>query len=218
MRIAFLAFFLLPSCQGRHCELASDEPVADDEITEVGTADDVLAAVVTSQTLAGTWWDGRPVEVSVDVARGSGDARYQEYEVRGGGLKQEMSILVCPTGLSVPLQVAVRSADEALSLDVAVDQQVVEHLDRGWVEVTPSQAWATALTPDGPADPGPLTDKEVWATLVYTGDPAELVYVEAGYRGEEDLEETKHDAQRSYVVLQAGDDPRGKPPVTSSPE
>ena len=186
-----------------------------------GSVESYLSEVETEAVLAATWWDGRPVDLVVEVARGEGEAHYVEYDHRGGEWSpfgREMSVRVCSNVLSVPLDVVVRSHDNAFLLDVAVDGEVLSEGPRDpWMVLPIEVPYTAALAPDGDVDPSTVHSKSIWATLSYEGG-GELAHVAAGWRGKEDIDGTKHDGHRSIRVLEAGEDPRDQLQSTSELE
>jgi len=220
MRLLLFAL-VFSACDTSHCEVQADRSVTDDEITGLGSVEEYLRAVETEALLAGQWWDGRPVELFVEVRRGEGEARYVDSEMEGQNWSwmQEMSIRTCPDVLAVPVHITIRSDDDAYYVDRDVEVEVREGtFDDPWLRLPVGVPYTEALAPDGDIDPSTLHSKTVWAELVYAYDAAEIAYVEAGWGGREDVAGSKHDAHRSIDVLEAGEDPSGQPPVTSEPE
>lgn len=219
MRLVLL-LLLCAACKPR-CEVVQDTILADGDITELGSVESYLGAVETETVLAGTWWDGRPLELTVEVARGEGEARYVEYDARGGEWSpfgREMSVRVCSNVLSVPLDVVVRSDDNAFFLEASVAGEILsEGPSDPWMVLPIEVPYTAALAPDGDVDPATAHSKTIWANLTYDPEAGELTHVTAGWRGMEDVDGTKHDAHRSVRVLEAGEDPSGQPPA-SEPE
>ncbi len=112
---------------------------------------------------------------------------------------------VCSNVLSVPLDVVVRSDDNAFFLDAAVEGEILSEgpIDP-WMVLPIEVPFTAALAPDGDVDPATAHGKTIWANLTYDPEAGELTHVTAGWPGMEDIDDSRRASNR------------GAPPVSES--
>lgn len=174
------------------CEPVADETVADDEETPVGSASDMLDALVGDVRLDGAWWDGRPASAQVTVTRGVGSARWVETDGRShrqlGGTN---SIFVqCHAFLEVPMHATVHSDDDKLFVDIeALHVWPYRGDEPYWLEHEAHfrGPYLGQRIPDGDEDPGRHTDLSTRISTEYLD--GELVYGNVGWSGKLETDE-----------------------------
>lgn len=216
MKRATLAVFLAGCFSETHrptCEY-DPEPIADD--VEVGgvTGADLLAAVEGTRTEAGTWDDGTPIDVSIDVSR-TGSAEYvhttrgshvtRHFGFGGGGYL--MMYVPCGDFVRVPLDLRVSTEDDAL--DVAVETFVRGPMTAEPASTDPELEPLTvdgdvplrrATVPDG-SDDVPAEYEKTYAFARVTFPPDEGPTTgSAGWGGEQETEEYSKAA--AFYVLE----------------
>lgn len=173
---------LLPGClQTWHqptCEEASVTEVADDEPTEAGTADDVLARVAFGGPVDGTRQDGTSTPIELDVRRAAGSAEWvvlrhatKVTRTWGFGASYPDIYVYCDDHLRVPVDVVVETAEGDLSVAVTASVQVTgpgaERPTDERLSVFGTAPFSEAAFPAGEHDPAAFEDKRAFVALDY---------------------------------------------------
>jgi hypothetical protein len=186
------------------CEEESVTEVADDEETDAGTARALLDRIAFAGPVDGTWQDGSPAEVELDVRRGAGAAEWvvlrHATEITrslGFGASYPAIHIFCDNHLRVPVDVDVETADGELAVAVSPSVQVTgasaELPTDGRIAVYGTSPFAEAVLPEpvagagGEQDPAAFEGKRAFVTLDY--DEVSLVEGAAGWEGEQETPE-----------------------------
>jgi hypothetical protein len=148
----------------RTCDVVERQLVEPTEVTPVGTAADLLVVVETDEVLAGTWWDGTPVEVDLLVVA-EGPVYWVETVAGRGvirlGIGHNDMAFSCSNGLEIPLAVEVSTRDGGLAMSVEgaawVDEPVQQQSPTVWVFL--KGPFAAATFPEADEDPGNWENK-----------------------------------------------------------
>lgn len=204
-----IGFLLCAGCLGSvhrpSCALDA-EVVADDEVTAIGTVQDLLARAVGVWDEPAVLEDGTAVTATVEVARGVGDAElvhsepYDEVTPRFGLGDLHLDILViCSDFLRVPAvgSVATDAGDIDATLDGELTRSVSDEIRVG------DELWATAPFagagfPD-PVDPdlADFDDPEAFLRVSFLDDGTTTGL--AGWSGHRETEEFS-ESRAHYLV------------------
>lgn len=126
--IVLLAFACTSRTHMPVCEVLSETEVSDSEETALGSAQEMLDHLVLDHEGVGTWADGQQTQTQVGVSRGTGSAvlveEYQTVRVsENRALRPPVDFypainVVCRDRLWVPLNLALRTEDGLLDLDL----------------------------------------------------------------------------------------------------
>ncbi|MED5374152.1 MAG: hypothetical protein VX899_24255 [Myxococcota bacterium] len=150
-----------------HSKRCVYEPIEipDDEPTELGTAQELLAAFEGYFGAEGTWADGEITGVELEVRRASGAAvlvqaeLVEEVSVNGRGVREQdyypMVNVLCSSRLEVPVNLALRSDDGRLDVVLGAQAQSLPGAEdperRIWANLPLGDVDLPATTQD-PAD------------------------------------------------------------------